>query len=173
MNSLLKIPLAYKLGALALLLLAAVGYHLYAVDDARTSGFNAAVDQRKNKDNAELVKAGDESRAKEAKLQAVIAAGVLERSQLKAQNETYQTELAARFRAGTERLRCPGTVVRRQAPASNPTAASGPTPEQGTDVVPETAIDILGIAGSNAKDVRDYNAVVQLYNLMAATCNGR
>jgi hypothetical protein len=57
------------------------------------------------------------------------------------------------------------------ATASDPATAGGPSAEARADVMPETAVDILGIAGDIAKGVRDFNAVVDAYNKARETCN--
>jgi hypothetical protein len=59
----------------------------------------------------------------------------------------------------------------RCAPTGDPAATPGPSTETRADVMPETAVAILGIAGDSAKNVRDYNAVVDAYNAVRETCN--
>lgn len=78
----------------------------------------------------------------------------------------------AALRAGTERLRIavascavsPGTAP------GNHAAASGVGAETRADVMPETAADLVGVGAISARDVRDYNRLVDLYNAARETC---
>lgn len=55
--------------------------------------------------------------------------------------------------------------------AANPAIAGGPAAAQRVNVVPEFAEAILGIARDSARDMREYNAVVEAYNAARLTCN--
>lgn len=79
--------------------------------------------------------------------------------------------------ARTERLsirtapaRCPVPGV---ATGGDPGAASGPGSEARTDLLPETAAAIFGIAADSAGLVRDYNDVVRRYDLARVACNAK
>lgn len=99
-----------------------------------------------------------------------------EETKRKKENVAYEKSnaaLLARVRAGDERLsiavRC--DAVPRIASAQNSGATSGPGAETRADLLPGTVERIFSIAGRAAVDVRDYNAVVDAYNLARETCN--
>lgn len=65
-------------------------------------------------------------------------------------------------RSGRERLSIRGACsAAASAPAS---PSSGPGAEARTDLLPETADAIISIAGASAKDVLDYNRLLDQYN---------
>lgn len=79
--------------------------------------------------------------------------------------QEYASNLEAaqrRVRAGTDRLRCPatGSVQPAAAAADRPAAGGAPADDQGPDVVPEAAAELLGIAADVAGLVRRYDQVV-------------
>lgn len=83
-------------------------------------------------------------------------------------------ERVAAVRAGYERLRirtsapaCPLPGGAAKAPAAN---SGGPSDSQDAEVLPEVAAEFVSIAGDTAKDVRDYNALLDYTVKMRAEC---
>lgn len=80
-------------------------------------------------------------------------------------NDQHAKDLAAvraAARAGAVRLSIPGAC--RPAPSAQAGAAAGPGTEERTDVLPGTADDLIRIAGDSARDVRDFNDLLDRYN---------
>ena len=80
-------------------------------------------------------------------------------------NDQHAKDLAsvrAAARAGAVRLSIPGAC--RPAAGAQAGAAAGPGQEERADVLPGTADDLIRIAGDSARDVRDYNALLERYN---------
>lgn len=173
-SNLLQIPLLYKLGALALLCIALVGYHKYTVHAAYNDGVTAAKTARQNTDNSALVAATQKADHDKAIYDHEMGKLTDERDKLKVQNEKYAIDLNARISSGAVRLRCPsGQPVYPNPTSESGPAPSGPAPAQGADLVPETAIAFVDVARGSAKDVRDYNDVVAAFNACRALNNGK
>lgn len=88
------------------------------------------------------------------------------------EKQAYETNLAKLqrdVRTGAERLRI-ATVRKPPAIPSNPTPG-GAQPEEGSDVMPEVASDILGIAGGIGQTVRDYNSLLDAYHSLELSCS--
>lgn len=173
-SKLLEIPLLYKLGALALLCIALVGYHKYAVHSAYVAGGEAQKTARLNQDNAALVAATQKAAHDKDIHDQEMARVTDERNKLKVQNEQYANDLNARISSGAVKLRCPSSqpVYPNAASASGP-ATSGPPATQGADLVPEAAIAFVDVARGSAKDVSDYNDVVAAFNACRALNNAK
>lgn len=87
-------------------------------------------------------------------------------------HENIVKDLESRARAGDLRL---SIATRRTVSGCTPppstAATAGTLPEERTDVMPEVAAAVFDIAGDSAKSVREYNALVDLYNAARAVCN--
>ncbi len=99
----------------------------------------------------------------------------LSADRLKKENE-YENAIAtlqSRVRDGSIKLRIAvaKSAVPECASPTDTSTASGASAEALADVMPETAARILRIAGDAAKDVRDYNRVVDIYNNAREICN--
>jgi hypothetical protein len=166
-------PWAYKVGFAVVGLAIAIGTYHHEIKKAYTEGHTVAVQERELSDKTELVKAVAEAKSKTAALQKTVDNDVILRSITKANNEKQNLVVDNSFRNGLERMRCPGPHLLASTEAGNPPIASGPAPAQGDSVLPEIAIAVLDIARRSAEDVRDYNAVVKLYNDSRAVANGK
>lgn len=87
------------------------------------------------------------------------------------EHEKTVDSLRADARSSKLRLSIAINTIRSGAASSGAAAAPGPGGETRAEVVPGVADAILGIAGDIAKGVRDYNAVVALYNKAVEACN--
>lgn len=111
---------------------------------------------------------------------AAAAARVLEQAAIETQTREQAARLAInvdqenviaglqrRLRSGADVLRIPTAC-----PAPEVTATGGgPVSETGSTVMPQTAADILGIAGDIAKNVRERNALIDAYTAAKMLCN--
>lgn len=80
-------------------------------------------------------------------------------------NDQHAKDLAAvrtAARAGAVRLSIPGAC--RPAASAQAGAAAGPGAEERADILPGTADDLIRIAGDSARDVRDFNDLLDRYN---------
>lgn len=68
----------------------------------------------------------------------------------------------ADVRAGRERLSIRGSCSPQSSPQAGTTTGLGA--EERTDILPGTADDFVRIAGASAKDVRDFNDLLDRYN---------
>ncbi len=94
------------------------------------------------------------------------------------QKADYENRLAIHVAAAlarTERLSIatgtPACSVLVAAAGANPGTASEPAGEARSEVLPGVASRILSIAGDSAGTVRDYNTIIDLYNVARETCN--
>jgi hypothetical protein len=163
-----------------LLMLALIGAYKIWEHHIDQGGYNRADAEWQKKeadikaDAAEkMATATNTARAREQKLLADMNGMSIIRYEENANHEKAIAKYVAAARAGALRLSVaidPRSIPQCPA-AADPGAAGGPSTETRADVMPETAVDILGIAGNSAKDVRDFNAVVDLYNAARQTCN--
>jgi hypothetical protein len=153
--------------ALAALLAAGamLGLHHYG-NERYQSGYDAAIVAGKEaRDSAEVANLAIESGLRAQLLDRDTAA-------LRKEQE-YASNLAdaqRRVRAGDDRLRCPAAnPVQPAAAAPDRSAAPGaPADGQGSDLVPEAAADLLGIAADVAGLVRRYDQVVERFEACRA-----
>jgi hypothetical protein len=111
----------------------------------------------------------------ERALRKTIADMSADRIEKEANYENVISGLRADARSGALKLRI--AVARRPvsecATSTDTTAAGGTGAETLADIMPGTADRIIGIAGGSAKDVRDYNRVIDLYEAARAVCNSQ
>lgn len=98
------------------------------------------------------------------------------RQKEKTDHENDKAAAVARALAGVERLRIATTPSTADAlPAAGHGESAGPAGGSETastaDLLPETAAVILDVAGDYGQLVRDYNAVVDRYELIEHACN--
>lgn len=134
-------------------------------------GFDAAVAERKQQDDEHLAKATKQAQATERALRERMDSDSLARQTEKVAYEKTIDDLRADARRGAVRMRAPAACVRADAKGADPAATSGPGPAEEAYLLPEATDVVLDVASGGAKDVRDYNALVALYNQMRATCN--
>lgn len=170
--------------AKALILLAAIAaviraykaweHHVYQ------QGYKAASTEWQAKEAAiqadaaeKLATATNEARAREQKLLADLNGMSIIRIEENEKHEKAIDQYVAAARAGALRLSVaidPRSIPRCPA-AADPVPAGGPGPETRADLMPDAAAEVLSTAGRSAKDVHDYNAVIDLYNRARKTCN--
>jgi|GEM_PF-5563708 len=141
--------------------------------DARDE--KAQVDEAQIRDDAEKKHAADAASAlkRERDLRANFDAQMTERDQREKQYEDRIAALQADARAS--RLKLSIATPRSSLPGclqgTDSTIASGTGGEARADLMPEAAAAAIGIAADSARDVRDYNRIVDLYNAARETCN--
>jgi hypothetical protein len=120
-----------------------------------------------------LATATNEARAREQKLLADMNGMSIIRFEENANHEKAIAKYVAAARAGALRLSV--AIDPRSlpvcAPAADSTPASGPSTETRADLMPDAAAEVLSTAGRSAKDVHDFNAIIDLYNRARETCN--
>lgn len=170
----------YRLAAvLALMAGAVLGYRVWE-NHVYQQGYKTANDEattREAKISAEATArhaaAAGDAWTRERELRDDFAAVETKRFKENAEHEKINAALLARARAGELRLSIPvkPCPVSGNAPATGAAATPGPGDETRTDLLPATVERIFSIAGRSASDVRDYNALLELYNRARATCN--
>ena len=90
------------------------------------------------------------------------------------QHETATQKHITAALSGVERLRIEVRAPADQVPGGAEGPAAGPAgppePTETADVVPEVAAAILRIAADSARDVRDYNDLLDRYRLVEKAC---
>ena len=128
-------------------------------------GFEAAIKIGKQRLDADA----EISRQTEADLCTQL--GIKDTAALKKEKDHSQTLAAAQRRilTGTGSLRCPARAVPVTATAGNRSVAGGSaTDDDGSELVPETAADLVGIASDNERLVRQYDCVVERFEACRA-----
>ena len=109
---------------------------------------------------------------KERQLAALITAKDTQLYESNQAHEKVIKDYESKLRSGAERL---SIAINRPIPTCSASAdartSSQSSKEERADIMPETAARILSIAGDAAKDVRDYNALVDIYNAARTACN--
>lgn len=109
---------------------------------------------------------------KERELAALISVKDTQLYESTQNHEKVIKDYESKLRSGAERLSIAINRATSTCASSTDTGtASQSGKEERADVMPETAARILGIAGDAAKDVRDYNALVDIYNAARTACN--
>lgn len=134
-------------------------------------GYDRAVTERKQKDDAELAAATSKAREAEQALRAKIDADSAARLKETKKYEDTIADLRADVRRGAVRLRAPGACVPANPAPADPAAAGRPGAEAGFVLLPETAQSVLDAGADLRQGVLDYNALVDVYNTARATCN--
>ena len=109
---------------------------------------------------------------KERQLAALITAKDTQLYESNQAHEKVIKDYESKLRSGSERL---SIAISSKIPACSASTdtrtPSQSSKEERADIMPETAATILSIAGDAAKDVRDYNALVDIYNAARTACN--
>lgn len=167
------IPLQYKLLGAALLVAGLFAAHQWRVNSAYSNGHKDAMKQVEASDNALLVA----EQGKVAKLQSDLEAarnkGMEQRAKDKLDYANSLVDISARIASGSERMRCPAVTVHTPAAPGNPANPSRPAAAEEGYLMPGTVAVIQRIARTDYENVRDYNALVKLYNEMRAACNAK
>ncbi len=153
--------LGLKALVLIALLAALWGWEAHRMAGAYKAGGDAA--------RAEVAQAVADEKELHAKETADLRDKVDRQATLRAtEKEAHETELninRAAVRSGAVVLRVPGVCPAPVGPAGpGATVADRPGPAQDGALLPETADAVLDAAGGSANDVRDYNALLDLYN---------
>lgn len=143
----------------------------YAIHRFEMRGYNRAVAERKESDDALLKAATANARKAEAVLQDQLYTAALDREKDALRHEKDLATLRAAARSGTERLRCPAIVHANPAPDDSTAAARPGNEARSGDLVPGTTDDLFRIAASIAAGVQRENALIDTYNAARATCN--
>lgn len=166
------IPLPYRILALVAFALALCGSGYVAGLRHEQAAWHAADALRTQQDTTALLAATESARKRETDLRAKLDAATLQRTTENTDHETALASLRAAARAGTERLRCPGTTLPADTGTSDPGTAARPEPEAGRDsLVPGTADTLFRIAASIRQGVRERNALIDAYNGARETCS--
>lgn len=167
------IPLPYRILAAALFAVALVGGGYVLGYRHESAAWKAADALHAKQDAAKLLADTQAARVKEQALQAKIDAATAQRFKEQSDHDKDLAAVRASARAGTERLRCPIAALPANPTPANPGTPSRPEPEAGSGaIVPATADDLFGIAGSIVEIVRQRNALIDAYSAARATCNG-
>jgi hypothetical protein len=97
--------------------------------------------------------------------------GIKDTAALKKEKDHAQSLAAAQRRilTGTDSLRCPARPVPATATTSDRPTASGPAADDnGPEIVPEAAADLVGIASDVERLVRQYDRVVDRFEACRA-----
>jgi hypothetical protein len=162
--------LGVKVAAVVGLLIALWGWDAHRVADAHRSGEAAARSVAARLMTAETIRHAEQT----AELRDTVDQQSLLRASEKAQHET-DLDLVRRTAArGAISLRVPGACPALVGPADPSAAPAGRLgPAQDGTLLPATTVDVLDAAGGSAKDVRDYNALLDLYEEVRARLNRR
>jgi hypothetical protein len=176
----------YKLGGQALIAIAVIGTAVAGYFAWRSSvydeGYAAANEYWKGVE-ARISKEAD-GKYKE-KLEAALADAALlreqaagrEKERLKKEKDHEKALAAAESRvaAGAERLRIATLDRARPLPGSaqegTAEVAFPAGPEEGADIVPAVAAAFVRIAAATARDVRDYNALLDEHHALESACS--
>jgi len=158
---------------LAALWAASVGFgYVHGLTHEKAT-WQAADALRERQDGAHLLIDTQHARDAEQKLRDSFDKADTKRQEDKDVHEKELDKLRASVRAGTERLRCPGAKIPASAAPDNSATASGPSNEgRSGDLVPQAAVDILGIGARIRGLVRERNDLIDKYNAARETCNG-
>lgn len=114
------------------------------------------------------------AKTREDALRSRLAASDAQRYEDNLQHEKTISDLLARARTGDVRLRVDVAAgsLPRCTPGAGTGFAAGPGAETRAVLMPSITERVLRLAADSARDVRDYNELVDRYNAVAATCNG-
>lgn len=134
---------------------------------AKEEGISAAAEAKYQKQWQDAVRRGDQLQTKVNELTAT-------RTAMENDHAKNLKQAVASAVSGAERLWCraqstahplPGSTT--QAPAADP---GGSGSAQGTEILPGLAGQLIGIAGASAKDVRDYNSLLDYTRMIRTEC---
>jgi hypothetical protein len=128
-------------------------------------GFEAAINIGKQRRDADA----EINRQTEMDLRAQL--GIKDAAALKKEKDHAQSLAAAQRRhlTGTDSLRCPARPVSTTTTAIDRSIASGPAADdEGPELVPEAAADLVGIASDVERLVRQYDRVVERFEACRA-----
>lgn len=155
------------MGAIVLIGLALFGW-LNLLDygvERYDEGFEAAIEIGKQQRDADA----EINRQTEVDLRTQL--GIKDTAALKKEKDYAQSLAAAQRRhlIGTDSLRCPTRPVPATATTGDRPAASGPAADHGgSELVPEAAADLIGIASDVERLVRQYDRVVERFEACRA-----
>ncbi|KAK1548918.1 hypothetical protein Q3G72_035234 [Acer saccharum] len=109
-----------------------------------------------------LAQANAANLKKQDELQAAVDEAEMKRGMDNAQHTKDLEAARSDVRAGRERLSIRGACSAQ--PNAQARTTPGPVAEERTDLLPGTADDLVRIAGAAAKDVRDFNDLLDRYN---------
>lgn len=167
------IPWYYKALAVLLLLGGLFAAYHFRIEAAERAGFVKAMKQVEEFDNKELLAAHAKVALLEKQIADAVQAGVTARAEEKLKYATSLIDISARIADGSERMRCPAVTVHTPAAPGNPTNPGRPTSAEAGYLMPGTVAVIQRIARTDYENVRDYNALADLYNKMRAVCNAK
>ena len=181
------IPWYWKLGAAAVALVALLAaeqaYESHLVGKGDAAGYTRAKGERaleeaRIKADAERAAGAETQRAREQTAAVQLRFEQLGESQQKARidHEISKNIAVAAALAGTERLSIPaaarpGCTLSEAGPLEGAAAGACASPEARADILPGTAAALLGFASDYGQLVRDYNAVVDRYEIARSSCN--
>jgi len=153
----------------AALALAAVGALWFAghryLEQVEQRGYDRAVAEGLKQHAKDMAKAQEETES----LRAAMRDQDERRYQENQRHEAQIADLERRARAGAVRLFCPAaSTVSATAASEDRPAAAGRGTEEGQPLVPDAAADVLRIGAGIARDVRDYNDLLQRYEACRA-----
>jgi len=128
-------------------------------------GFEAAIKIGKQRRDADA----EINRQTETDLRAQL--GIKDAAAFKKEKDHARSLAAAQRRifTGTDSLRCPARPVPATGTTSDRPAASGSAPDdEGSELVPEAAADLVGIASDVERLVRQYDRVVERFEACRA-----
>lgn len=165
------IPTSWKVGAGAVLAIVLVIGHIWSVHNADKTGYARAVTERAAADAKQLAadtaKVDKETRERQAKADS----DALTRQQEKTKYEATINDLRVAARAGNSGLRVKGSCVPASTTPASPSTPSGPSPEAGYVLVPETSESILSAASDLRQSVLDRNTLIDRFNECRAAAN--
>ena len=128
-------------------------------------GFEAAIKVGKERRDADA----EINRQTETDLRKQL--GIKDTAALKKEKDHAQSLAAAQRRilTGTDSLRCPAKPIPVSSTTVDRSAAGGPTADEGgSELVPEAAADLVGIASDVERLVRQYDRVVERFEACRA-----
>jgi len=133
----------------------------------KEEGISAAAEAKYQKQWRDAVKRGDELQTKVNEMTATRAA--MENDHAKNLNGAVASAVAGaqRLWIRTQSAACPLPASAAQTPAAD---SSGSGPVQGAEILPELAGQLVGIAGASAKDVRDFNSLLNFTRMIRSEC---
>jgi hypothetical protein len=181
------IPWWWKLGGAALalvaLFVAAGSYESHLISKGDAIGYARAKGERvreeaKIKADAELAASAETNRARAETAAVQLKFDQLGDSQQKARidHEISKNIAVAAALAGTERLSVPsgagaGSALREAGTVEGAAAGARVAPEARADLLPGVSAVLFRFAGDYGQLVRDYNAVLERYEIARASCN--
>lgn len=171
-------PLVKLVGLLGLCAAAVIGYKIVearaygAGYEAATSAANAEAERVGREHAQALADATADALARERAIRDEFAERAEQWRKEESDYEKRIARLTAAARAGDIRLRVPVdlSTACASAPGADTAAAAGTGREEGADVLPSVAADLIRIAADSARDVRDFNRLRELYEVARETC---